>query len=211
MTYADQLMEIKRKSRLSGRPVATATTAALNSDYQSGAKGRISTGNQLGASSALQDQMKAYSQMLVEQRAGQNTAANQQAAAYRTMLEQQAAAMAAMQGAYQPVDFSGFEAMIKAYNDDIAAMQYKMQFPYSQTLQPDNPQLSGTPIEKPEPTGGTPTLVPPGNDTAASMPWLQSGLDPRYHWSFQYVRDPNNPQAWIKNPYFNVDSGLDSD
>ena len=135
MTYAQQLLELKRKSKLSGQPISNQQTAALNQQNAATASGRLQTkGNIQTASSSLQDQLAAYSSLMAAQA---NTSGKGQAAAYSDLLTQQSTQLGELSNAY---------ASLLAKQNSQAATPVKTATPTFTVPKVSAPTLDTTPL-----------------------------------------------------------------
>ncbi len=136
VSFSRQLMENKRKSRLTGRNVNDPDYTL--SSWQSGAGGRVQTNRNYDAAAALQKQNDAFAAQLAQSR--QNYMGDFQ------------------MPIFQMPDYSALFASFGSQNNDqYANMLYRMQYPNAQFLEPDDPRLN---LNALEPSGNQGTLAP---------------------------------------------------
>ncbi len=152
-SFARQLMESKRRSKLTGRQ-DTASRYAL-SDWQLGAPGRVANSRQIKENNALRAQSDAFAAQLANAKQDYTGGTSFQMPTFQAP-------------EIQMPDYSSFYATLaaqqKKQDDDWAALQYKMKFPNSEILDPSDPRLQGI-AQEPQSRGTLapgPALVGPG-------------------------------------------------
>ena len=184
-------MESKRRSRLSGRQPSSRESYRMLADWQEGAAGRVATTAQTRATEASYRAAEDARGRTEASRAGMEETMR----ANEARMAEYAASLNAARESYPSPSFempsfempstpdysainTAMDEQNKQYEEQRTALQWRIDHPYGEILDPNDPRLQGTPIVKTPPTGGTLGPTSQGPDIPAGTIGTPAGPVP---------------------------------
>ena len=166
-SFTRQLMESKRRSRLSGRRPSSRESYRMLADWQEGAQGRVRATAQTREMARMEEQSRASTEAMearfAEYGAMLESMKNQPPPSFEMPPFSMPPMPTYTPPPYKPPDYSG--------------LLYKIKYPYSTVTPADPPGKYQPAVEPVEPRGVEPTAAAPYSfDTSASAPGVY--LDP---------------------------------